>query len=77
MNKIESGDKMKKFAVTVFRPTKISDEDIKHIGHTKIFDTTSTLSEIMDFANKIKMTSDVGKKVADITDLTFSCLWDE
>lgn len=63
-----------KFVVTILKTERISYEVIEDVKHSKIFEDTNSLSDIMKWANQIKSTSYIGSQKADVTDLQFSKL---
>jgi hypothetical protein len=63
-----------KFAVTVFNTERVSYEKIKDVGHTKIFNDTDSLKDIIEWGNSIRAKTYDGPKTVDITELRFSKL---
>lgn len=63
-----------KFAVTVFNTERVSYDEIKDVGHTKIFEDTDSLKDIINWGNSIRSNTYDGPKKVDITELKFSRL---
>ncbi len=66
-----------KFIVTVYRTERVSFDELKDVGYSKVFDANNTVTEILDWANKVLAKSYKTPVKAKLSYLKFSEFIDE